>query len=85
MYYNRNDDSIWDPNDKQGIQIGNNKHKGQQYCFLSAIEGPDLSIHEPPHATDSTGLVPGSMSDFCPQNSKDHEGDYHKVLNGDNC
>ena len=25
------------------------------------------------------------MFDFCPQNPKDHEGDYHKVFNGDNC
>ena len=27
-HYNRNDDSIWDPNDEQDIQIGKNKHKG---------------------------------------------------------
>jgi hypothetical protein len=53
------------------------KHKGRCYCFCAAIQGPNpLAGEAPEHLA---GLVPGSISAFCPQKKGDHLGDYHKV------
>ena len=30
-HYNRNDDSLWDPNDKQDVKTKKDKHKGRRY------------------------------------------------------
>jgi hypothetical protein len=35
-------DSIWDPNDDQDVQISKAPSKGRRYCFAAAIQGPDL-------------------------------------------
>ena len=84
-HYNRNDDSIWDPNDDQDVQYRKAKNKGCRYCFLAAIQGPN------PRATEGStnkencaGLVPGSVMKFCPQKAKDSQGDYHKVFDSKN-
>jgi hypothetical protein len=84
QYYNRMDDSIWDPNDDQDIQFGKDKHKGKRYCFLCAIQGPNPASRDDTLPSNKAGLVPGSIFMFCPNSTKDHKGDYHKVFNGDN-
>ena len=41
QHYKKDANSIWDPNNKQDIQIGKLPNKGNCYCFLCAIEGPN--------------------------------------------
>jgi transposase len=83
-HYHRNDDSIWDPNDEQDVQYSKDKHKGRRYCFAHAIQGANPRVEEPTLPTDKPGLVPGALWAFCPQKKGDHQGDYHKVFNGEN-
>jgi len=47
QHYKKNDDSVWDPNDDQDIQYGKEKNKGNRYCFLCAIQGPNPRIFQP--------------------------------------
>ena len=84
QHYHRLDDSIWDPNDDQDIQVGKLPHGGSFYCFLAAIQGPNPHIPNPINDEDKAGLVPNSLWAFCPQRKRDHHGDYHKVFNGTN-
>ena len=77
-HYNRNDDSLWDPNDEMDIQYGKAKNKGRRYCFIAAIQGPS------PDGKEEAGLVPNSVWRFCPQKKSDSRGDYHKVFNSSN-
>ena len=83
-HYNRMNDSIWDPNDDQDIQLGKDKHKGRRYSFLCAIQGPNPASIDDTLPSNKARLVPGSIFAFCPNNTKDHKGDYHKVFNGNN-
>lgn len=89
-HYHRFDDSIYDPNDEQDIQVGKAPGKGRRYCFLAAIQGPDpmlsndrLLLPEEVSQDRKPGLVPGSYWRFCPQ-KKAQTGDYHKAFNGEN-
>ena len=41
QHYNRNNDSMWNPNDDQDLQYGKAPAKGRRYCFAAAIKGPD--------------------------------------------
>ena len=97
QHYKKDVDSIWDPNDEQDIQVGKLPNKGNRYCFLCAIQGPDPSWYSPNHDAErdkkvelempkllKPGVVPGSVWTFCPQQKKDHKGDYHKVFNSEN-
>jgi hypothetical protein len=81
-HYHRNEDSLWDPNDNQDVIYQKDNHKGRWYCFCTAIQGPNPLGGEEPE--DLAGLVPGSIWAFSPQKKADHQGDYHKVFNGDN-
>ena len=45
-------------------------------CFVAAIKNSGRS--------GGAGIVPGSVWMFCPQSTKDHFGDYHKVFTSDN-
>ena len=83
-HYHRNDDSVWDPNDEQDVQHSKDQYKGRRYCFAHAIQGANPRVEEPTLPTDMPGLVPGAMWAFCPQKKGDHQGDYHKVFNGEN-
>ena len=83
-HYNRMNDSIWDPNDDQDIQLGKDKHKGRRYRFLCAIQGPNPASTDDTLPSNKARLVPGSIFAFCPNNTKDQKGDHHKVFNGDN-
>jgi transposase len=83
-HYNRNDDSIWDPNDEQDVMTSKAKHKGRRYCFVAAIQGPNPTTPDSGAVGDMAGLVPGSVWAFSPRNTQGHQGDYHKVFNGDN-
>ena len=86
------DDSIWDPNDEQDVQVGKLKHKGNCYCFLCAIQGPDPHEAEVTdkekletlHLQDCGGIVPGSVWTFSPQQKSLNKGDCHKVFNSSN-
>lgn len=51
QHYKKNNDSLWDPNDDQDVQFGKEQHKGNRYCFLCAIQGPNPRVFEP---TDTT-------------------------------
>ena len=86
QHYNHNDDSIWDPNNDQDIQVGRNNYKGARYCFAAAIQGPNprLNPTDVPNKTDLAGLVPNSVWIFQPATRQQQQGDYHKVFNGDN-
>ena len=46
QHYKKDADSIWDPNDKQDIQIGKLPNKGNRYCFLAAIKGPNPLVFQ---------------------------------------
>jgi hypothetical protein len=87
QHYHRFNDSIWDPNDDQDVQISKAPSKGSRYCFAAAIQGPDPRVavgQETTEVTAKAGLVPGSVWAFCPQKKGDHTGDYHKVFHGGN-
>jgi hypothetical protein len=76
-------DSLFNPDDNEDVIYQKEKHKGRRYCFCAAIQGPNHPLgSEAPE--DLAGLVPGSIWAFCPQKKADHQGDYHKVFNGDN-
>lgn len=55
--------------------------------FAAAIQGPDPRLETGPgevSLADITGLVPGSVWGFCPQDKGAHSGDYQNGFNGDN-
>ena len=83
-HYNRNDDSLWDPNDYRDLQIGKSPAKGRRYCFVEAIQGPNWIGDTDWNRTYKAGLVYGSLWLFFPQKSGDNKGYYHKVVNGEN-
>lgn len=43
--YARHDDSLFDPNNEQDLQV-TVKHKGRRYCFIAAIIDDDPAIEE---------------------------------------
>ena len=45
-HYNQNNNSLWDPNDKEDVQTKKDKHKGRRYCFCCAIQGPKPGVVE---------------------------------------
>ena len=47
QHYKKSNDSIWDPNDDQDVQFGKDKNKGNRYCFLCAIQGPNPQVFQP--------------------------------------
>ena len=47
QHYKKTNDSVWDPNDDQDIQYGKEKNKGNRYCFLCAIQGPNPRAFQP--------------------------------------
>jgi len=49
------------------------------------MQGPNPHVVVPNLPQDKAGIVPGGVWAFCPQKKGDHQGDCHKVLNGDNC
>jgi transposase len=81
---NRSDDSLWDPSDNLDIPFGKSKHKGRRYCFAAVLQGPDPLVDNPKITSEVAGLVPGTVWAFCPQQKRSHQGDYHKVFNGEN-
>jgi transposase len=85
-HYHRFDDSLWDPNDEQDLQVSKAPVKGRRYCFAAAIQGPDPRVCITQNSSKETlaGLVPGSVWDFCPQAPGASKGDYHKVFHGKN-
>jgi hypothetical protein len=40
-HYPQNEDSLYDPNDKQDVIYQKEKHKGRRYYFCAAIQGPN--------------------------------------------
>ena len=86
QHYHQFDDSLWDPNDEQDVQVSRFPAKGRRYCFAAAIQGPDPSVcvTEASEKQVLAGLVPGTLWSFCPQGPRASSGDYHKVFNGEN-
>ena len=66
------DDSVWDPNDEQDVQVSKLKHKGNWCCFLCAIQEPDpreakvtdKDKLEDAIPKDRGGIVPGTVWTF---------------------
>ena len=85
-YYNCNDNSLWDPSDKQDLQINKAPTKRSCYYFAAAIQGPDPRVvqHKGLSKEWKASLVPGTVWAFCPQRKRAHTGDYHKVFHGQN-
>lgn len=46
QHYKKDVDSLYDPNDEQDLQVGKDKNKGNRYCFLCAIQGPNPRVFE---------------------------------------
>jgi len=46
QHYKKDADSIWDPNDDQDLQVGKLPNKGNRYCFLCAIQGPNPRVFD---------------------------------------
>lgn len=79
--YARHDDSLFDPNDEQDLQV-TVKHKGRRYCFIAAIIDADPLVNE----TDRTKaqeahLLHETLDIF--EGSKKQTKDYHGIFNGD--
>ena len=45
-HYKKDADSVWDPNDNQDLQVGKLPNKGNRYCFLCAIQGPNPRVFD---------------------------------------
>ena len=75
-------EDLYDPCDKLDLDITKDKHKGERYCFICAIQTPATCPRN--LKDDKGGVVPGSWWAFCPTRKQDHRGDYHKVFKGDN-
>jgi transposase len=75
-------EDLYDPNDPEDVVFGKEKHKGDRYCFLCAIQGPSPQQRGLPD--DAGGVVPLSWWHFSPSRKEDHRGDYHKVFKAEN-
>ena len=100
QHYKKDVDSLYDPNDEQDLQVGKDKNKGNRYCFLCAIQGPNPRVFTSSEGEDGRlldklklnelepddrgGVVAGTVWSFCPQQKNMHKGDYHKVFNSTN-
>ena len=84
LHYNRNNDSSWNLNNKQDMMMENAKHKSCHYCFVAAIQGPNLQAPNADKIGIMAGLVPGSIRAFLLISTAGYKRDYHKVFNGDN-
>jgi hypothetical protein len=76
--------SLYDPSDSEDMQEGKAPGKGKRWCFLAAIQEAAPRAKDPTEASAQARLVPGSFWKFSPQGARDHNGDYHKVFNGEN-
>jgi transposase len=84
QHHNSHDHSVYNPDDKLDFQEKKSSNRGQRYCFLAAIQGPNPRKEICVDPADKARLVPNSVMMFKPSARKDHSGDYHKVFNGDN-
>lgn len=58
QHYKKDVDSLYDPNDEQDLQVGKDQNKGNRYCFLCAIQGPNPRVFQP-----SDDIVNGRLLD----------------------
>jgi hypothetical protein len=84
QHHNHQEKSVYNPEDKLDFQEKKSSNRGQRYCFLAAIQGPNPRKEICVDPADQARLVPNSVFMFKPSARKDHSGDYHKVFNGDN-
>jgi transposase len=84
QHHNHHDQSVYNPEDKLNFQEKKSSNRGQRYCFLAAIQGPNPHKEICVDPADKARLVPNSVFMFKPSARKDHSGDYHKVFNGKN-
>lgn len=69
QHYHRFDDSLWDPNDEQDLQVGKVAGGGRRYCFMAAVQCRNprcLSPEELHLKYNMAGLVSSSCWQFCP-------------------
>lgn len=76
--------SLYDPSDEADMQEGKAPGKGKRWCFLAAIQEANPRATDPSKPEAQARLVPKSFWKFSPQGARDHNGDYHKVFNGEN-
>jgi transposase len=65
-------------------KMSSTKRRSTRGEGTASVQEPNPRVAEVTEAEDLAGLVPGSIWAFSPQKKSDHQGDYHKVLNGDN-
>jgi hypothetical protein len=79
--YARHDDSLFDPNDEQDLQVAV-KHKGRRYCFIAAIVDADPTIDDTNRTeTQQAHLLPETLDIF--EGGKKQTKDYHGMFNSD--
>ncbi len=55
-HHNKFDESVWDPDDDEDRQQGKMQHKGERFCFIAAIQGPDPRADNPTTLQEKAGL-----------------------------
>jgi hypothetical protein len=58
QHHNFNDQNLNDPSDDKDVQVGKSQHKGNIYCFVAAIQGPDPKMDNPGINAEKAGLAP---------------------------
>lgn len=76
--------SLYDPSDTEDMQEGKAPGKGKRWCFAAAIQEASPRSTDPTDESAKACVVPNTFWKFSPQGARDHNGDYHKVFNGDN-
>ena len=97
QHCHHNNDSIWDPNNKQDIQCGKAPTKVKCCCIFCATQGPSVAfdhdtkdkeqfwtLSKASKSKDRSGVVPISLWSFCPQHKGAHKGDCHEVIDASN-
>lgn len=79
--YARHDDSLFDPNDEQDLQVAV-KHKGRRYCFIAAIIDADASIEESERTDAQTAYLMDETLDIF-EGGKKQTKDYHGMFVSD--
>jgi hypothetical protein len=72
--YNCNDNSIWGPNNKKDDLTEKAKYTGCCFCFVAAIQRPNLKVSESHAVIDIAGLVLGIVWVFCLTTKKSSQG-----------
>eukprot|EP00171_Calliarthron_tuberculosum_P000839 IDg839t1 len=77
-HYSRHDDSLYDPNDEQDLEV-KAQHKGRRYCFIAAIIDADHSIPEEQRTVPQQSALMHETLDIF-EGGKKQTKDYHGMF-----